>query len=130
MELSRAEKKVLARKLWFSSDAAATTIYTQAQKLFCEFSASAESSTVLTGSSANGASVSYASRSGYDKFEFAAAKLYAQILEWLEAAELAVRPPDEELSEFNRRVFDYINHKIAASATTTYGVDFSRGRNL
>lgn len=93
------------------------------QNAFLESSGESLKDTVLTGTSANGASVSYALRqAGSSMSKSDAAEVYGEFIEMLESL-------DETISD-DAGKFAALSRLISRSATRKYGVDFSGGRGL
>ena len=121
--LSRGQKKVLLRRLYMLAQATHSAFETLLRSAFLEASGDSLSDTVLTSTSANGASVGYALRqlgSGISKAD--AAEVYGEFLEMLESLKPSITSDADKFAALMRLV--------SLSAARKYGVDFSGGRGL
>ena len=93
------------------------------QSAFLEASGESLKDTVLTNTSANGASVGYALRQiGASISKADAAEVYNYFIELLESLKSDIATDSAK--------FAAMMTLISQSATTKYGIDFSGGRNL
>lgn len=113
---------MLLRRLYMLSQSANSALSDILVGAFMEASGESLKDTVLTNTSANGASVGYALRQiGSSISKADAAEVYNEFIEMLESL-------DADASDAEK--FAAMLGMISRSATSKYGIDFSGGRNL
>ena len=122
-KLSRSQKKVLLRRLYMLAQSSNATLRSVLDAAFVEASGDSLNDTVLTNSSANGASVGYALRQiGASISKAAAAEVYNEFIEMLDSLKPSIATDADK--------FAALNKLISESATTRFSPNFSGGRNL